>query len=151
MHLCLFCLRFIVVHFIVMVIRSNTTIVVVVLVVAPSPSPPRRRRKRMKVPVGQSDVPPVAAAEREWGNPICGVCNQFPTNHFCSFLLPNKKQCGAPDWHVYSYTSNSTLPRSHNTRVSGVNRSRATSTNTFRKQTKEDCREECLKSVRWMQ
>ena len=99
MHLYLFNLRFIVVYLFVMVVRYNNIVVVVVVLVVvvasspSSPSIPRRRRKRQKTPKSTDKG---KAEERERDNPMCGVCNQFPTNHFCSFLLPNKEKCGAP-------------------------------------------------------
>ena len=55
-----------------------------------------RRGKRQKKLDGQSELPPDRAAEGERDNPMCGKCNMFPTNHFCSFVLPSKDQCGAP-------------------------------------------------------
>jgi hypothetical protein len=36
------------------------------------------------------------AAEREQGNPKCGVCGVYPTNHFCSFVSAEGTQCSKP-------------------------------------------------------
>ena len=41
-------------------------------------------------------VVPDTAAEQEKGNPKCGECGKFPTNHFCTFVLDSGEICRAP-------------------------------------------------------